>query len=260
MTVVTGASRGIGRILALHLAARGHAVVAVARPSSDLESVAAAAAAGIVAMPTDITDPAAVNDLFGAIAAQLGTPRTVIAAAGSIDALGPVLDADPDRWWRAVTVDLRGTMLTAQAALRCMVPQRRGRLVTVYGNLGDRGTPHVSAFAAAKAGVARLTETLANEVSDAGITVLGLHPGFVRTPMTEHLAWSEDGQRWLPSFGSHAEKNWGNGAAAKILMDEIIAGRADDLVGRVLFAGDDLRTLGERVRSDGAARRLRLQP
>ena len=70
----------------------------------------------------------------------------------------------------------------------------------MYGNLGDRGLPNVSAFAAAKAGVARFTETLANELDGTGVAVIGIHPEFVRTPMTERLAWSNEGRQWLPSF------------------------------------------------------------
>jgi NAD(P)-dependent dehydrogenase (short-subunit alcohol dehydrogenase family) len=181
-------------------------------------------------------------------------------SAGSIGALGPVVDIDADQWWQAVAVDLRGTMLTVQAALRSMLPLHSGLLITVYGNLGDRGTPNVSAFSAAKAGVARLTETVANEVQGTGITVIGLHPGFVRTPMTEHLAWSDEGQRWLPTFRPHAEKNWMSGDAAAAMVEEIMAGRADSLGGRILYAGDDITTLVRRTADAPDLRRLRVQP
>jgi NAD(P)-dependent dehydrogenase (short-subunit alcohol dehydrogenase family) len=190
VAVVTGASRGIGRRLSLHLAQGGTRVVAVARPSPELDSLAGdVAGTELTTMPADVTDPDAVNAVFEAVTAQFGPPVIVITCAGSIDALGPVADTDPDRWWDAVTVDLRGTMLTAQAALKAMLPAGRGRILTMYGNLGERGTPNLSAFAAAKAGVARFTETLAAEVRGTGVIVLCMHPGFVRTPMTEHLAW-----------------------------------------------------------------------
>jgi NAD(P)-dependent dehydrogenase (short-subunit alcohol dehydrogenase family) len=83
--------------------------------------------------------------------------------------LGPLWSADPDLWWQAVAVDLKGTMLTARAAVNRMLPRATGRLVTVYGNLGDRQMGNVSAFAVAKAGIARLTETLACELDGTGI-------------------------------------------------------------------------------------------
>lgn len=259
VVVVTGASRGIGRLLALHLAANGHRVVGMARPSNDLESLADATGQ-ILPIAVDVTDPGEVRRAFATVVEQLAPPTTVVMSAGSIGALGPVVDIDADRWWQAVAVDLRGTMLTVQAALRSMLPLHSGRLITVYGNLGDRGTPNVSAFSAAKAGVARLTETVANEVQGTGITVIGLHPGFVRTPMTEHLAWSDEGQRWLPTFRPHAEKNWMSGDAAAAMVVEIMAGRADSLGGRILYAGDDITTLVRRTADAPDLRRLRVQP
>ena len=259
LTVVTGASRGIGRLFALHFAVAGHPVVAMARSSRDLDSLTEASGS-ITVLPADVTDPLAVRDAFAAANERFGPPTTVVMCAGSIDALGPVAEVDADRWWAAVAVDLRGTMLVAQAAVRGMLQVGRGRIVTVYGNLGDRGAPNLSAFAAAKAGVARLTETLANEVHGTGIVVLGIHPGFVRTPMTEQLAWGDDGKRWTPRFGSHAEKSWGDGDTAVALLDQITAGDADRLVGRILHAGDDIAALAEQAATDVDRRRLRLLP
>jgi NAD(P)-dependent dehydrogenase (short-subunit alcohol dehydrogenase family) len=260
VAVVTGASRGIGRLLALHLARIGSTVVAVARPSADLDAlVNEAKDTELVAMPADVTDPEAIGAVFDAAADGFGPPMTVIACAGSVDGLGPVVDVDPDRWWSAVTVDLRGTMLTAQAALKAMLPVRRGRILTVYGNLGDRGTPNLSAFAAAKAGVARFTESLAAEVRDHGVIVLCVHPGFVRTPMTEHLAWSDQGRQWIPGFGLRADKSWGDGHTAIELVDEILTGAADDLSGRIVHAGDELSDLARQAARSHDLRRLRIQ-
>jgi NAD(P)-dependent dehydrogenase (short-subunit alcohol dehydrogenase family) len=93
-------------------------------------------------------------------------------------------------------------MLTSQSALRRMLAAGTGRLVTIYGNLGDRQLGNVSAFGVAKAGIARLTESLACELAGTDVRVIGIHPGFVRTPMTEKLAWGEGGRAWLPGFGA----------------------------------------------------------
>lgn len=258
--VITGASRGIGRLLALHLSRAGSRVLALARPSDDLTSLADDADATRLSVTTaDVTDPVAVGAAFEAVVNELGPPTNVFTCAGSIDALGPIAEVDPDRWWSAVAVDLRGTMLVAQAALRSMLPRGRGRIITVYGNLGDRGAPNLSAFAAAKAGIARFTETLANEVRDSGVTVLGIHPGFVRTPMTERLAWSEEGRRWLPAFARHAEQHWGTGETATQLLDAIVSGAADTFSGRIIHAGDNLEELAERASRSDDVGRLRYQ-
>jgi NAD(P)-dependent dehydrogenase (short-subunit alcohol dehydrogenase family) len=165
--------------------------------------------------------------------------------------------ADPEVWWRAVEVDLRGSMLTARSAVGRMVRSRAGRFVMVYGNLGDRMGAYVSVFAAAKAGLARLTEVLAGEVADSGVRVFGVHPGFVRTPLTERLASGAEGKAWLPRFGNGVEDRCGDGRPAAELVEAIALGRADALSGRTLHVGDDLTELAERCQVDQDLRRLR---
>ena len=262
VVVVTGASRGIGRAVAVHLAARGAAVAGLARPSPALQELAGAARRAryrMVTLPTDVTVPAQIDTAFAAVAAELGPPTLVVAAAGTADVLGPLAQADPDRWWQAAAVDLHGTMLTARAAARAMLPRRAGRIITVYGDLGDHGTPALSAFAVAKAGIARLTETLAAELDGTGVRAFCLHPGFVRTPMTEHLAHGSPGRTWLPRFAATAADRWGTAQPAADLIEAIALGDADELTGRVLHAGDNLDELTRLCRADPDLRRLRLQ-
>jgi NAD(P)-dependent dehydrogenase (short-subunit alcohol dehydrogenase family) len=165
--------------------------------------------------------------------------------------------ADPEVWWRAVEVDLRGSMLTARSAVGRMVTSGAGRFVMVYGNLGDRMGAYVSVFAAAKAGLARLTEVLAGEVADSGVRVFGVHPGFVRTPLTERLASGAEGKAWLPRFGNGVEDRCGDGRPAAELVEAIALGRADALSGRTLHIGDNLTELAERCQVDQDLRRLR---
>lgn len=257
---VTGASRGIGRLLALSLAEAGGTVVGFARPSSALDTLAEGGVQGSIhSRPLDVTEPAEVRSAFEKASDEIGVPNLLICCAGSAAALGPILTVDPERWWRNVTTDLRGTMLCVQAVLGPMLRAGSGRIVTVYGNLGDRGSEHVSAFAVGKAGIARFTETLATELADTGVTALAMHPGFVRTPMTEQLARSEEGQRWLPHFGPRAEQHWGDGSSAVALVKQILAGAADALAGRIIHAGDDLEELAEQARDDEDLRRLRIR-
>jgi NAD(P)-dependent dehydrogenase (short-subunit alcohol dehydrogenase family) len=262
VAVITGASRGIGRGAAIHLARQGVSVAGIARHSDDLTSLqnAAGGASGvIVPLAADVTSAAEVEAAFDLVHAQLGPPTLAVTCAGTADVLGPVWSADPDQWWQAVAVDLRGTMLTAQSAIRRMLAAGAGRLVTVYGNLGDRQRGNVSAFGVAKAGIARLTESLACELAGTPVKVIGVHPGFVRTPMTEKLAWGPDGRTWLPGFAASAEQRWGDTTAAAELITAIARGAADDLTGRILHPGDDLTVLAEVCRSDPDRRRLRLR-
>jgi len=261
VAVITGASRGIGRGLAVHLARQGAAVAGIARASEDLTSLVHAAGdryRQIVALAADVTSAAEVEAAFRAVQEDLGSPTVAVTCAGTADVLGPAWSSDPDQWWQAVAVDLRGTMLTAQSAIPRMLAAGTGRLVTVYGNLGDRQLGNVSAFAVAKAGIARLTESLACELAGTAVKVLGVHPGFVRTAMTEKLAFGQDGRAWLPGFAASAEQRWGDVTAAAELVIAIASGAADQLTGRILYPHDDLRALSESCLSDPDRRYLRL--
>jgi NAD(P)-dependent dehydrogenase (short-subunit alcohol dehydrogenase family) len=245
---ITGASRGIGRLLATALARSGVPTVGFARPSTDLNSLPDEAAS-LVAIPMDVTDQASVTSAFHQAVDTIGPPTLLVTCAGSIDPLGPIATID---------ADVRGTMLCVHAAVPYMLEQGTGRIVTIYGNLGDDGREHVSAFAAAKAAVARFTETLATELAGTGVLAICVHPGFVRTPMTEHMAFDADGQRWLPTFGRHAPDRWTDGTQAIQLIEQISAGRADGLAGRIVHVDDDLDALTLRCQSDHSQRRLRI--
>lgn len=254
---ITGASKGIGRLVATAFAEAGALTVGFARPSDDLESLRDQTAP-VIPVAMDVTEPQSVSAAFSEAVEVVGPPTLLVTCAGSIDGLGPIATVDVERWWNAVTVDLRGTMLCARAAMSWMLDRGSGRIVTVYGNLGDDGRQHVSAFAAAKAGIARFTETLATELDGTGVNAVCVHPGFVRTSMTENLASGVEGRQWLPDFGPRAADHWGDGAGAVDLILRISAGHADALAGRVIHVGDDLKNLSEVCDSESNHRRLRI--
>lgn len=254
---ITGASRGIGRLIATALAEDGTLTVGFARPSEELDSLRDERSP-IVPIAIDVADPASVASAFSNAAELVGPPTLLVTCAGSFGALGPIATVDPDSWWKTVTVDLRGTMLCAQASIPLMLPQGAGRIVTVYGNLGDDGLEHVSGFAAAKSGIARFTETLATELIGTGVLAVCIHPGFVRTSMTESIAYGEEGKRWLPTFGVNGPDHWGDGESAVDLIRQISTGRADALGGRVIHDDDDLEALTRACEGDPDRHRLRL--
>jgi NAD(P)-dependent dehydrogenase (short-subunit alcohol dehydrogenase family) len=122
-------------------------------------------------------------------------------------------------------------------------------MVTMSSSLSLAG--QVAVITGASRGIGR---EVAVHLSGLGADVAG----FVRTPMTELLAWSDQGRTWLPGFGQGVEHRWGDGRSAAELVEAIAGGGADELTGRVLWAGDDLDELASRCRADPDYRRLRL--
>jgi len=141
-----------------------------------------------------------------------------------------------------------------------MLPAGAGHTVTMYENLGDSGTAHVSAFAAANAGIARFTENLATELDGTDVVALAVHPGLVRTTITEHLARIDDGQQWVPQFSERAEHRWGDGASTIKLLDRIQRA-ATHTPSQVASSTSTMILPSSRPRAvnDDGARRLRIQ-
>ena len=130
VAVITGASRGIGLQVALHLSALGAAVAGIARPSEDLARLGGLAGTGagqLMAVAADVTSPTSVHAALDAAQSSLGPPTLVVTCAGTAEIIGPAWSADPGEWWQAVAVDLLGTMITAQSAITRMLAAGSGR-------------------------------------------------------------------------------------------------------------------------------------
>ena len=255
--VVTGASSGIGRAIALDLAGRGARVALMARSAARLHAVAEEIArtggdAEVVA--ADVTDAAAVHDAVTREQARFGPPHLAVHCAGTATVLGPLWESDLDAWWGEVAGHAKGGASLAHAVLPGMVARGEGRVVFTYGNLGDLGEGHWSADACGKAALLRLTEHLDAEAAPHGVRVLAIHPGLVETPMTQALAGSDDAQRWLPRAEAWPQR-WGTAAAAAALVASIAAGRLDAFGGRLVGAWEQL----DRQEPHGDTRTLRVQ-
>jgi NAD(P)-dependent dehydrogenase (short-subunit alcohol dehydrogenase family) len=205
VAIVTGGGRGIGRAIAQALARMRAAVTVTARSREQLtETVALIGAAGgyAIAVPADVTDQDAVERMVAATAQQLGPVDLLVNNAGVPGAIGPLWEVDPEAWWSGMAVHLRGTFLCTRAVLAGMLPRRRGRIINVVGG-GVKGPhPYLSSYGCAKTAIVRLTDTLAVETQAYNIAIFALHPGLVRTALTEEGLLSEAGQRWLRPWGA----------------------------------------------------------
>jgi 3-oxoacyl-[acyl-carrier protein] reductase len=190
VALVTGASRGIGRAIALRLAARGAAVVAAARDEARLaELVAEISGAGgrASALVLDVASRASVEQGFERLLSEHGRLDQLVNNAGVTrdTLLLRMKDAD---WDQVLSTNLTGTFLCTQAALRPMLKQRAGRIVNVSSVVGLTGNAGQANYAASKAGILGFTRSTAREVASRGITVNAVAPGFVETDMTAAMS------------------------------------------------------------------------
>lgn len=264
VAVVTGASRGIGRATALALADAGFAVGLVARSAAELERARVAVeerGAGAVSCVADVTDARAVDDAVAMVEERLGPITLLVNNAGSLRAIGPLWEVDPDDWWEDVRTSLGGAFNLCRAVLPRMIDRREGRIVNVTSYVAVRPSPYQSGYACAKAGLASLTEALAASAADYGIRAFSVAPGFTPTEMTRHLTESEAGRRWLPEVGKGRVVDADRSAQ---LIAVLAGGGADELNGRFLHALDDVETLLARLEEiegdDLYAPRLRRLP
>lgn len=193
--VVTGAGRGIGRAVAESFAREGARVVAVARTRAELEQVVrviegfGGTAAARVA---DVTDAAAARDAVRRCIDEFGRLDVLVNAAGAHGPIGPAWEADVTAWTRAAGVNLFGTFHCCHAAIPGMVEAGGGRIINFSGGGATAPMPRFTAYAASKAAVVRLTETLAEELKALGVTVNAIAPGAVDTRLQDDVLAAGD--------------------------------------------------------------------
>jgi 3-oxoacyl-[acyl-carrier protein] reductase len=254
--VVTGAGRGIGRAIALGLAAHGFDVALVGRTAAHLDAVAAEIGqqAGVrcVTEAVDLTDGPAVRAAAQRIETALGGIGLLVNNAGVLEAQGvPFAADDIDDVWRVVENNLRGPMQVTHALLPGMLARSGGRVVSINSGLGHRSSPAYTGYAVSKGALARFTSLLNAQYHDQGLRVFDLAPGVVRTDMTTAMPMHAGRTEWTPV------------EAVLDLVLAIASGQLDRLSGRFLRAGQD--TVDELVARTyeilvADARRLRLVP
>jgi 3-oxoacyl-[acyl-carrier protein] reductase len=185
---VTGASRGIGRAIALELARRGLIVVGTATTEAGALAIGEALAAfpGCSGACLDVNDPAVVDRTVEMVVKTHGALHVLVNNAGiTRDNLSMRMkDAD---WGAVIDTNLTAVFRLSRAVIRPMVKQRQGRIINITSVVGASGNAGQANYAAAKAGVAGMTRSLARELGSRSITVNCVAPGFIATDMTDAL-------------------------------------------------------------------------
>lgn len=186
--VITGASSGIGRCAALHLAARGARIVAVARGAGRLASLVEeirARGGQAVAVRADVSREADLREAAREAVARFGAIDTWVNAAG-VYVQGTVRDVTPEEFRRILEVDLMGVVNGTRCALEVMLPRGEGVVVQVSSIMGRRGAAYSAPYAAAKAGIDGFSDAARTELWGTGVHVSTLYPPPVDTPIYRH--------------------------------------------------------------------------
>mmetsp|Transcript_26244 Transcript_26244/g.52261 ORF Transcript_26244/g.52261 Transcript_26244/m.52261 type:complete len:292 (-) Transcript_26244:595-1470(-) len=189
--LVTGASRGLGRAIALDLGRAGQKVV-VNYAGSEAAALACveeikAAGGDAIAVQADCSNPDSIKKMFDKIIEEYGTCDVLVNNAG-ITKDGLVMRMKPEQWQSVIDINLSGVFYTTQAFFKIASKKRTGRVINISSVVGQIGNPGQANYAAAKGGVIGLTMSNAKEFSGRGVTVNCLCPGFIETDMTAKLS------------------------------------------------------------------------
>ena len=221
VALVTGASRGIGRVIALRLARAGAHVVAAARGDNAGSVVAeiASAAGRAETASLDVTDSAAVDRAVASTLERHGRIDILVNNAGiTRDQL--MLRMKRDDWDAVLATNLTAAFMLTQAVLKPMIKQRAGRVICISSVVGQSGNAGQANYAASKAGLIGFAKSVALEVASRGITVNVVAPGLIETDMTK-------------AIGERAQEEW----AERIPMRRL--GTPEDVAGAVCFLASD---------------------
>jgi NAD(P)-dependent dehydrogenase (short-subunit alcohol dehydrogenase family) len=220
VALVTGAGRGIGAAIAARLAADGHLVAVCDADRGRAEQTARALdpdGLRATAVVADVSDARAVAGMVATVTGRLGSPGILVNNAGVISA-APFTELAEEEWDRVLGVNLKGQYLCARAVLPAMRRRGWGRIINIASDAGKTGEPYIAHYAASKFGVVGLTQSLALEYAQEGITVNAVCPAITDTDMMGQLAREMEG-----SGAPEPEAGWRAAFVSEIPMGRPMA-------------------------------------
>lgn len=186
IALVTGASRGIGKAIALELVAKGATVIGTATSEKGAQAISDYLGENGHGFELNVTDKNSIDAALAQIKEQYGDIDLLINNAG-ITRDNLLMRMKDDEWNDIITTNLNSVFYLSKAVLRSMMKKRFGRIISIGSVVGSMGNPGQSNYCAAKAGIIGFSKSLAHEVASRGITVNVVAPGFIATDMTDAL-------------------------------------------------------------------------
>ncbi len=185
VAIITGGSLGIGLAMSKAFAAEGANLVVVSNDKTQFENVKEITGVQVETFEADVSKPEQVDAMVEFALEKFGTVDILVNCAGIYGPIGLITDNDVNHWITTININLYGTFLCMRAVLPTMMKNNRGKIVNMSGGGGASPLPRFSAYGTAKAGVIRLTETIANEVKDYNIDINAIAPGAVNTRLLD---------------------------------------------------------------------------
>ncbi len=247
--LVTGAGRGIGKRLAIGFATRGARVGLLARskPELDLCHLEIEHAGGnALRIRADVADYEQVSAAIERMRVQFGgAAQVLVCAAATLGPVGPFAESSPRSWTEAIQTNLVGVMNVCRAVLPDMIQHRKGKIVILTGGHGSQARPNFALYAATKAAVVSLVESLAEELRDHNVQINCMSPGSSYTHMTDQVLAAGDRAGWRELEEAQQVRLTGGVTADKQIDLALFLGseESNHISGRLLHVLDDWKRL-----------------
>lgn len=249
-TLITGAGRGIGKRLALGLAEAGCRVALLARTDAELQlaklEIEARGGEGHVYC-ADVRDYEFLQQTVHRIQEQIGEVEVLVTAAGVQGPIGPFWESSRQDWIGALETNLVGVMNAIRLVLPAMIARRRGKIIVLGGGGISNARPNFSSYAAAKAALGRMVETLSEELLDHNVQINCLAPGNTYTHMTDQILEAGDAAGWRDQEMAVRVRRTGGVAPNKQIEPTLFlaSSQSNHITGKIIHVDDDWRTLLE---------------
>ena len=246
--VVTGAGRGIGKRLAVGLAEAGCRVALVARTETQLQLTQLEIEARngtALCFPSDVCNSEQLSGTFREIRAHFGPVDVLVTAAGMQGPIGPFWETDEAEWAHTIATNLTGTMRAMRLVIPEMVAQRRGKLIALGGRGVSHPRPYFTAYAASKAAIGRMVESLAEELLEHNVQVNCLAPGHTYTHMTDEILKAGSRAGWRDQETALKVLQTGGVSPSKQIdpMLFLASSQSNHVTGKIIHVDDDWKTL-----------------